>query len=96
MASCESGACSSDKSHDSKKSVEQHDKHKKDKPWTYHEYYSKWQFRKEKCKPQFCPGKPFKYNGVYFSRQHCPPLTNWLDVFNAPPGDQVIIVEEEE
>jgi len=83
-------------SHQSDKSVGQHDKHKKQKAWTYPEYYSEWQCRKQECKPKFHPGKSFRYNGVYFSRQYCPPLTNWLEVFNAPPGDQGVIIEEAE
>ena len=70
--------------------------HKKEESWSYPDLYSNWQCRKEKCKPHSHPGKSFKYDGVHFSRKCCPPLTNWIDLFNAPPFNNGIVVEEAE
>ena len=65
----------------------------KNEPWTYPEYYSNWECRKEKCKPQYCPGKPFYYNGVYGSQKCCPPLTNWTELFNRLPSEKTQVVD---
>lgn len=63
--------------------------------WKYPDKYSHWESRKEKCKPVACPKKSFQYNGVYFSRRCCPPLTDWIEVLEAPPNDLIIVEAEE-
>ena len=55
--------------------------------WTYPEWYSFWPYRKDECKPKPSKGKDFKYNGVFFKKNCCPPVTDWVALLNEPPTD---------
>ena len=62
------------------------------KSWSYPDWYSNWECRKERCKPKPCEGKSFKYNGVYLTDKCCPPVTDWVELLREPPTDAPIVI----